>query len=83
MNPNKALWEKGGFTRIARSMRESGERLVKHPFFSPAIGTQNVQAPVGRIGAPPISDDQQFQIAIRIKQPVNRSGREDQHRMWA
>lgn len=28
MNPNKALWEKGNFTRIAASMRESGEALV-------------------------------------------------------
>ena len=27
-NPNKALWEKGDFTRIAMSMRESGEALV-------------------------------------------------------
>jgi len=27
-NPNKALWEKGDFTRIAQSMRESGEALV-------------------------------------------------------
>ena len=30
MNPNKALWEKGDFTRIAQSMRESGEALVKN-----------------------------------------------------
>lgn len=29
MNPNKALWEKGDFTRIAQAMRESGEALVK------------------------------------------------------
>ena len=29
MNPNKALWEKGDFTRIAACMRESGEALVK------------------------------------------------------
>lgn len=29
MNPNKALWEKGDFTRIADSMRKSGERLVQ------------------------------------------------------
>ena len=29
MNPNKALWEKGDFTRIAQSMRKSGEALVK------------------------------------------------------
>jgi SAM-dependent methyltransferase len=28
MNPNQALWEKGDFTRIAQSMRESGEALV-------------------------------------------------------
>ncbi|HEY6654223.1 MAG TPA: class I SAM-dependent methyltransferase [Solirubrobacterales bacterium] len=27
-NPNKALWEKGDFTQIAASMRESGEALV-------------------------------------------------------
>jgi hypothetical protein len=29
MNPNKALWEKGDFTRIASSMRASGEALVE------------------------------------------------------
>ena len=28
MNPNKALWQKGDFTRIAVSMRDSGEDLV-------------------------------------------------------
>jgi len=28
-NPNKALWEKGDFTRIADTMRESGETLVQ------------------------------------------------------
>ena len=27
-NPNKALWEKGDFTRIADTMRQSGEELV-------------------------------------------------------
>lgn len=29
MNPNKALWEKGDFTRVAESMRDSGESLVQ------------------------------------------------------
>ena len=29
MNPNKALWEKGDFTRIAATMRENGESLAK------------------------------------------------------
>src|SRR3954454_13555285 len=28
MNPNKAIWEKGDFTRIADTMRESGSALV-------------------------------------------------------
>ena len=28
MNPNQALWEKGDFTRIAETMRESGAELV-------------------------------------------------------
>lgn len=29
VNPNQALWEKGDFTRIAATMRESGEALVQ------------------------------------------------------
>ena len=29
VNPNKALWEKGDFRRIADTMRESGEALVR------------------------------------------------------
>jgi len=29
INANKALWEKGDFTRLAQSMRESGEALVQ------------------------------------------------------
>ena len=28
MNPNKVLWEKGDFTRIAETMRQSGKELV-------------------------------------------------------
>jgi ubiquinone/menaquinone biosynthesis C-methylase UbiE len=28
-NPNKALWEKGDFTRIAQAMRQSGEALIE------------------------------------------------------
>src|SRR6185295_17862720 len=29
VNPNKALWEKGDFTRIADTMRESGTALIE------------------------------------------------------
>src|SRR5687767_303508 len=28
VNPNQALWEKGDFTRLAETMRESGAELV-------------------------------------------------------
>ena len=35
VNPNKALWEKGDFTRIADSMRESGAALIE------SIGVKN------------------------------------------
>ncbi|HEX8677284.1 MAG TPA: class I SAM-dependent methyltransferase, partial [Segetibacter sp.] len=28
MNPNQALWEKGDFTQLAQTMRDSGEQLV-------------------------------------------------------
>ena len=29
MNPNQALWEKGDFTRLAKTMRESGEDFIE------------------------------------------------------
>ena len=29
VNPNKALWEKGDFTRVAATMRQSGDELVE------------------------------------------------------
>ena len=37
MNPNKALWEKGDFTRIAATMRESGEELVESLGVKPGL----------------------------------------------
>lgn len=37
MNPNKALWEKGDFTRIAQTMRESGEALVDSLGITPGL----------------------------------------------
>jgi SAM-dependent methyltransferase len=37
MNPNKALWEKGDFTRIAQSMRDSGQALVEELGISPGL----------------------------------------------
>lgn len=58
MNPNKALWEKGDFTRIAESMRESGEALVKGLGITSGIkvldlgcGDGTTALPAARLGA--------------------------------
>ena len=44
-NPNKALWEKGDFTRIAETMRESGEALVEQIDVRPARARRSVPGP--------------------------------------
>ena len=58
MNPNKALWEKGDFTRIAESMRESGEALVKALGITSGLkvldlgcGDGTTAVPAARLGA--------------------------------
>ena len=58
MNPNKALWEKGDFTRIAQSMRESGEALVKKIGITKGLkvldlgcGDGTTALPAARLGA--------------------------------
>ena len=57
-NPNKALWEKGDFTRIAQSMRESGEQLVGELGVTPGMrvldvgcGDGTTAVPEARLGA--------------------------------
>ena len=57
MNPNKALWEKGDFTRIAASMRESGEALVAGLGITPGMkvldlgcGDGTTALPAARLG---------------------------------
>lgn len=58
MNPNQALWEKGDFTRIAASMRESGEALVDELGVTPEMtvldlgcGDGTTALPAARRGA--------------------------------
>lgn len=58
VNPNKALWEKGDFTRIAATMRESGEDLVKRIGVSKGLkvldlgcGDGNTALPAAKLGA--------------------------------
>lgn len=57
-NPNKALWEKGDFTRIAETMRQSGEELVPTLGVKPGMdvldlgcGDGTTALPMARLGA--------------------------------
>jgi SAM-dependent methyltransferase len=51
-NPNKALWEKGDFTRIAQSMRESGEALVATLGIAPGMRVLDVGCGDGTTAVP-------------------------------
>jgi SAM-dependent methyltransferase len=57
-NPNKALWEKGDFTRLAATMRESGDELVQSLDIKPGLkvldlgcGDGTTAVPAARRGA--------------------------------
>jgi SAM-dependent methyltransferase len=58
MNLNKALWEKGDFTRIAESMRESGEAFIHRVGISKGLkvldvgcGDGTTAIPAAKLGA--------------------------------
>ena len=58
MNPNQALWEKGDFTRIAASMRDSGTALVDRIGITEGVdvldlgcGDGTTAVPAARLGA--------------------------------
>jgi ubiquinone/menaquinone biosynthesis C-methylase UbiE len=79
MNPNKALWEKGDFTRIAESMRESGEALVKTLGITKGLkvldlgcGDGTTALPEARLGAEVLGVD----IAENLVKAGNKRARE-------
>ena len=79
MNPNKALWEKGDFTRIAESMRESGEALVKGLGITKGLkvldlgcGDGTTALPAARLGADVLGVD----IASNLVEAGNQRARE-------
>jgi ubiquinone/menaquinone biosynthesis C-methylase UbiE len=79
MNPNKALWEKGDFTRIAQSMRESGEALVASlgpikglKMLDLGCGDGTTALPAARLGADVLGVD----IARNLVEAGNRRARE-------
>ena len=78
-NPNKALWEKGDFTRIARAMRESGEALVAQLGVTPGMkvldlgcGDGTTALPEARLGADVLGVD----IARNLVEAGNRRAAE-------
>jgi ubiquinone/menaquinone biosynthesis C-methylase UbiE len=79
MNPNKALWEKGDFTRLAATMRESGEALVQSIDVRPGqrvldlgCGDGTTALPAARLGADVLGVD----IASNLVQAGNRRAAE-------
>ena len=51
-NPNKALWEKGDFTRIADTMRESGEAFVEMLGVGPGLDVLDLGCGDGTTAVP-------------------------------
>ncbi|HEX4710837.1 class I SAM-dependent methyltransferase [Phenylobacterium sp.] len=75
MNPNKALWEKGDFTRIAQGMRESGEALVGELGITQGLkvldlgcGDGTTALPAARLGADVLGVD----VASNLVEAGNR-----------
>ena len=79
MNPNQMLWEKGDFTRIAETMRESGAVLVKTLGIVPGLnvldlgcGDGTTALPAAELGARVLGID----IARNLVEAGNRRAQE-------
>ncbi|HVG42097.1 MAG TPA: class I SAM-dependent methyltransferase [Chitinophagaceae bacterium] len=80
MNPNKALWEKGDFTRLAETMRESGKALVdklevtkKLHVLDLGCGDGTTAIPAAKLGATVLGVD----IASNLVAAGNRRAKEE------
>jgi len=80
MNPNKALWEKGDFTRLAETMRNSGTKLVDKLGVKPGMkvldlgcGDGTTALPEARLGAEVLGVD----IASNLVEAGNKRIKEE------
>jgi SAM-dependent methyltransferase len=80
MNPNQALWEKGDFTRIAASMRQSGADLVDRIGITRQLkvldlgsGDGTTAIPAARLGADVLGVD----IARNLVEAGNHRAKEE------
>jgi SAM-dependent methyltransferase len=78
-NPNQALWEKGDFTKIAASMRESGDALVQSLGITKGMrvldlgcGDGTTAVPAARRGAEVLGVD----ISRNLVEAANRRAKE-------
>lgn len=80
LNPNKALWEKGDFTRIAETMRESGTALVEKAGIHKGLdvldlgcGDGTTAIPAARLGANVLGVD----IARNLVEAADKRAKEE------
>ena len=80
MNPNKALWEKGDFTRLAETMRESGAALVNKLGITKGLkvldlgcGDGTTAIPEAKLGADVLGVD----IATNLVEAGNKRAKEE------
>jgi ubiquinone/menaquinone biosynthesis C-methylase UbiE len=80
MNPNQVLWEKGDFSRIAETMRESGSELVAKLGITPNLklldlgcGDGTTAIPAARAGASVLGVD----IARNLVEAGNRRAKNE------
>ncbi len=80
MNPNQALWEKGDFTRLAATMRDSGAALVGRIGITKGLkvldlgcGDGTTAVPAARLGAEVLGVD----IARNLVEAGNRRAAEE------
>lgn len=80
-NPNKALWEKGDFTRIAATMRKSGEALANQFNVSKGLkvldvgcGDGTTAIPMAKLGADVLGVDIARNLVQAGNERVQREG---------
>jgi ubiquinone/menaquinone biosynthesis C-methylase UbiE len=81
MNPNKALWEKGDFTRLAETMRENGSALVAQlgitkglKVLDLACGDGNTAIPEAKLGADVLGVDIASNLVAAAKMRAKTEG---------
>jgi ubiquinone/menaquinone biosynthesis C-methylase UbiE len=80
-NPNKALWEKGDFTKIADTMRESGTALVAKLGIKPGMdvldlgcGDGTTAIPAARLGAHVLGVDIARNLVAAANKRIQEAG---------